>query len=175
MSQTKRKTSSKLESVAYHEAGHTVAAYEMNCRFKYVTIIPQEDSLGRCRLTFYKQFRPDIHNDSKTRTYTEKAIICLLGGITAEKKFTGRLNRNGAYKDLSTAMQLVASHVGNEKEMHAYYNWLWIRTENFWEMDYLWASVKELAVTLLKEQKISYQRARRIIAEASNTSMSSDL
>lgn len=37
----------RLEKTAYHEAAHGVAAYCLNRRFKCVTIVADEDSLGR--------------------------------------------------------------------------------------------------------------------------------
>ena len=41
------KKPSKIEKIAYHEAGHAVACHLLRRAFTRVSIIPDDDSLGR--------------------------------------------------------------------------------------------------------------------------------
>jgi Peptidase family M41 len=166
--QKRRKPPSDLECVAYHEAGHAVAAYNLKRRFNYVTIIREDDTLGQCRFTPYKNFRPDIYSDNKTKARVEQAIVMLFAGAAAENKLAGKRNRAGEDDDFQKAVNLAASQCGSDEEVGAYLNWLWVRTRVLLDLPWLWAAVEALAQELLKYRKVSYQKACKIIKEATD-------
>ena len=157
----------KVEKTAYHEAGHAVAAFYMKRSFRYVTIEPEEDSLGHI---MYKKFRdsfnPEIDPDREIRKPLEKAIITAFAGPIAEQIFSGRKNRIGASSDFHGALDCALYLCGSNEETEAYVNWLWIRTKNMIRQPAKWCSVEGLAKELLDCRKIGYMKARRIIKES---------
>jgi hypothetical protein len=86
-----------LEHIAHHEAGHVVAAVAFRKSFRYVTIEPDNDSLGH--IMFQKwdaSFRPDICGDLHTRVLCENSAIISLAGPRRER--TSADARNGAVR-----------------------------------------------------------------------------
>ena len=80
-----------LEHIAHHEAGHAVAAVAFRKSFRYVTIEPDNDSLGH--IMFQKwdaSFRPDICGDLHTRVLCENSAIISLAGPSAGAHFCRR-------------------------------------------------------------------------------------
>ena len=79
-----------LERVAYHEAGHAVAAVAVGRRFLRVSIIPDDETVGRC--TFPRPSRP-FHSittvDGRDRRRLNAAIVTTLAGLEAEAIFSG--------------------------------------------------------------------------------------
>ena len=161
---------SKLERTAYHEAGHAVAAYDQRRRISRVSIIPdfEEGTLGHCSYSqFWKDFHPDINDDSKTRGHIETAIICCLSGHTAEARLSGRNNWVGSSQDRSAALGLALYIApGGGKELQHYYNWMWERTKGLLAKPFYWDAIEALAAELLQRRDIGGQKARRIIHEA---------
>ena len=157
----------KVEKTAYHEAGHAVAAFYMKRSFRYVTIEPEEDSLGHI---MYKKFRdsfnPEIDPDREIRKPLEKAIITAFAGPIAEQIFSGRKNIIGAKSDLRDALDYACYLCGSLEETEAYVNWLWIRTKNMIKQPAKWCSVEGLAEELLDCRKIGYMKARKIIKDS---------
>jgi hypothetical protein len=157
----------QIEKTAYHEAGHAVAAFYMKRAFRYVTIEPEEDSLGHIMLKkFRDSFNPEIDSDRKIRKPLEKAIITSFAGPIAEQIFSGRKNIIGAKSDLRDALDYACYLCGSLEETEAYVNWLWIKTKNMIRQPAKWCSVEGLAKELLDCHKIGYMKARRIIKES---------
>jgi hypothetical protein len=82
----------RLKRVAYHEAGHAVVGYLVKCPFMKVSVIPDDDSFGRC--TFRKLpegFDPGTSSvDSiKDRVRIEGHVMSSLPGSLAEKQYAG--------------------------------------------------------------------------------------
>ena len=156
-----------VEKTAYHEAGHAVAAFHMRRSFRYVTIEPDEESLGHVMYTkFSDSFRPDIDSDRKIRKPLEKAIITAFAGPIAEQIFSGRKNPIGASRDFHSASDYVSYLCVSSEESEAYINWLWIKTKKMIMNPTKWCSVKRLAEELLDCRRIGYVKARKIIKES---------
>src|SRR6185437_15760265 len=84
--------SRKMEAVAYHEAGHAVAALLLHRPLRYVTIVPD-----KARGTLGHDLTP------RRRTILEREIMVLLAGEVAEREFRGWHNRVGSRSDYEKA------------------------------------------------------------------------
>ena len=72
----------ELETVAHHEAGHTVAAWLLRIGFHYVTITPnpEGDSLGHVlRSPLPRWFNPEISSDDPENASGEAHRVELCG------------------------------------------------------------------------------------------------
>jgi len=100
-----KEPSMKLKKTAYHEAGHAVAACEYRRKFSYVTIAPEEDSLGHVLYQHLgKNFHPEYDEMSKVRAKLEKAILISLAGHAAERIFSGKNNWLGSSNDIHSVV-----------------------------------------------------------------------
>jgi hypothetical protein len=162
------KITKKLESTAYHEAGHAVMAYHVRRRFKYVTIEQEEDSLGHILLSRWpKGIEPGIDSGARVENYLKNSILIDLAGHAAERLFKGRNNWVGSRQDVQTAVEFADYVCGSNEESQAYVKWLFIKARNIIRLEPYWDSIKALAKELLIKKKIGYMAARKIIKDAS--------
>ena len=156
--------------VAYHEAGHAVAAFDQRLRYKYVSIIPDDKgSLGQVQLaSFPEDFQPDIDVTLRDRLRIEKIVIINFAGSMAEAKYRGEEPEYGAEcaDDWKSAMDLASYACGSPEEEEAYVNWLFVRAKNMFNVPHIWQMVEGLAKELLVRKKIGYQTSREIMKEA---------
>lgn len=163
----KRKGTRAEWSTAYREAGHAVAAIELKRAFKYVTIIPGEDTLGHIRFEgFGSDFHPDHDVSPRVRAKLERAIMCSLAGGIAEAKFRGRHNHRGASGDYFNTVDFAEYVTHSVKEAEAYINWLSIRTAHLFSLPYVWAGVAGLAAALIEQRHIGSRAARQIVRDS---------
>jgi ATP-dependent Zn protease len=159
----------RLLRTAYHEAGHAVAALLVRRRFKYVTVEPGDDNLGHVLYRRWgESFDPDLNSDSRTERRIENAVFTAFAGHAAEAIFVGRGNWIGSGQDRQTAMYLASYICGNNEELNAYLNLVWIRTRMKLRQPHHWTQVKALAEALVVERKITYRRAKEIGQAASD-------
>lgn len=155
-----------LECTAYHESGHVVACIYLHIPFKYATIKPGKDFLGRVQQYPYPEsFRPDMEDFSRIRSRIEKDIMVSLAGHAAEVAFAGRHDWRGAKYDNHKAVGLALYYTGSEDETSAFYKWMWVRTETWVKQPLHWMAVGVLANALLKKQTITAKDAKLIINE----------
>jgi len=151
----------ELLRVAYHEAGHAVAAIVENRSFRSVTIVPTEDALGSCSASRWpRNSNPEYSTDLLTLKRLESDIIVFLAGHIAEKHFSGRNNWVGSSHDRRAAADYASYLVGSDEELAAYQEWLWIRTEGLVRV--YQQEIATLATSLLTEKTIQGKRAREI-------------
>ena len=163
----RRQSRKQLESTAYHEAGHAVAALALGRGVKCVSIVPGEEILGHCAHHKLRSFQPDIHTNGRTLRRIEQSILILLAGGEAEAKFRGRHNHIGAERDYQDAIDLAMCVFGSEEETEAYLRWLLIRARNLITSLVNWPIVEHVAAELLarktlngREMREEYQIAR---------------
>lgn len=77
---------STIEEMAYHEAGHAVAAVRYGVRLKDISIIPDTATQGR--LQFEESLRIDFDNTPRETAQTERFMVILLAGMTAQSKYS---------------------------------------------------------------------------------------
>lgn len=156
----------KRERTAYHEAGHAVANYDLGLAIKEISIIPDDDSLGRVKGSTFNDFNPEIDTDSRTRYRAEKMIISNLSGYLAERMFAPKGSRIGAGQDFGMAIDLAMSQCGSTRETNAYVKWLEIRAEQILKMPLNKYSIEVLAHKLLEKERLNGRKAREIIRNA---------
>jgi len=170
---------SSEELVAYHEAGHAVAALALG-----VGLDPEGVTLKDGGHTYIKppekSVCDSINCGSITPSVKEKAEAwpaCSLAGPIVEKL----LQEEGApcaakiepfseeaRKDLKqVAVDLRKLNPNNPKGEKADKERLWVETKRLLTCPERWASVEALAEALLAEKTISGERAEEIVKEAS--------
>ena len=77
---------SKLERVAYHEAGHAVAAVILRRPFKYATVVENEDADGHVRYFPGELIDPEtVVDERRAITKMERAIQTAFAGFASEQ------------------------------------------------------------------------------------------
>lgn len=174
----------RRESVAYHEAGHLVAAYRLGFRLKEKAceLFDRGPSTG---FTFIVGEDTKFDGSHSSRNRIEDAAIVLLSGAAAVKKLR-KSYESGLHlsaSDYDRAKELVEvltppvsdpdlswhteswSYCGSkEVERVFYFNMLEYRSERFISTPENWTSIKKLAAALLKSGKISASEVQRLVA-----------
>ena len=145
----------RLESTAYHEAGHAVIHYLEDIPMEYVTIIPTEECLGQVKCEI------DINEvvDSG-REKCEAEIMAVYAGGLAVKIAKGARYNKGVSTDNRIA-QDIAMEICSDKEINTFLRWLYIRTEEVLKMN--WYMVEAIAKALLKKKQLSGDEVKEII------------
>jgi hypothetical protein len=161
----------RIEVTAYHEAGHAVADLALGRAFRYVTIEPDEDSLGHCMGVAYRggqRLEMDVYEgNNRARDWIERRVKTLLAGAIAERRFTGRNSSAGGWSDDRIAIDLLSHLCGTETfEIDAYIDLLIIRTRALLSVPHRWMAIQRLAAQLLDKQTVRYRDARAIADQA---------
>ena len=85
---------------SYHEAGHVKYCLDFDIYFVYVTIIQENNSLGRVQGTDTsgEQIETDF---SYSDNQNKEVFIMTFAGLVCEAKYSGEINLEGAYRDLA--------------------------------------------------------------------------
>lgn len=152
----------KLKSTAYHEAGHAVVSFFLHRPFRFVTIKPGGDSLGRM-VGRPSDYRRRLRMAEKG--YIDVVDACIAAaGCEAEKKLTGRYNHRGAGKDYDAILDIargVGEDGGGRSENSPMAKA--IADASFKEARYLlnqpWAAeaVREVAKELLRRETLNHE------------------
>jgi hypothetical protein len=161
-------------AVAYHEAGHCVAAYRLRIPFtgrKALTIIPTQAYSGRfihhCILKNDVEWNASDHN----RLRMERGVQALLAGIEAQRRYDetsitygeGFGNWDGG-PDYHEAINLVSCFASADpKETELYMELLRLRTRNLIQQDHNWKCICALSDALMKRKVLSAKDAIAII------------
>ncbi len=150
---------------AYHEAGHAVMACLVKLLFHKVSIMEDEDSLGRLLTSFPPWFDPDLDADTRTRRMIEKYVICCLAGDVAERMVPGLQSRLEGSDDLHHAVDL-ASYFAPAEETGPFLDWLTARAERILGVPGASAAITALADHLVEHGEISSRRTRKLLRQA---------
>ena len=156
----------KLESTAYHEAGHAVVAFELEIPVESVTIAPDEESVGSMIYQRRLQKLDDYGSISARRRATLEAHVrVLIAGWIAEKRFNPKgFRRSGAQEDQRTLITIVFLLSNSEKEARLYHRLLEVQTVQI--VNRRWFAIKALAAALLKKETLSGEEAGKLIMKA---------
>jgi len=154
------------KAVAYHEAGHGVAACLARKRFKIVSIVPDEEALGKCITIPWKNFHPDYETDSRTIFRTKVAIFISLAGPVAESKFTKAKNLPNSFEDFKIAFKMSDHLCGSIEEAEAYVRFMWEQTKNIVSLYHNWKAIEVVADALLEQKTLECLKTRRLIQKA---------
>ncbi len=152
---------------AYHETGHALLAHLEGVPFKYVTIKPDEDSLGHVLLIPYSaKFRPDLGTNAAVRKRIESLVMVDFAGKCAEELHAKGRVRKGFMGDFHDAVNL-ASHIhSDERVLSAYLDYLWARTDATLKTAPNWKAVEALAAMLLAKETVTGREAKAAMEEA---------
>lgn len=163
------KSTRRLTTTAYHEAGHAVAAYLLHWPIRSVAIVPSEDgeTLGMCRLAGWgRRTSPEWDASPWTIRRVRRCIMHYLAGHVAERRVRGRNNWQGSRGDLMSATYMVMYLVGSPEETGPEMDRLWRATEQLLNESRAWAAVMALAEALLKQPTLRAQEVRMVIRQA---------
>jgi ATP-dependent Zn protease len=161
-----KKTTNRSKITAHHEAGHAVAASLARLRFRTVTIIPDEVSLGRCSSGLWNEFYPDYDTDAQTNSRIKPIIFSLLAGHAAESKFTRSSISKGSRYDHEKAFEWAGRLCGSMKETQAYVNFMMEQTSGV--VGLYWKEIKTVATALLEQKTLNSSQVRKSIMKAGN-------
>jgi ATP-dependent Zn protease len=156
----------RLRRVAYHEAGHAVAAVELNVAFREVSIVPADGTVGHVVRSLSGAIRRSLESGTPPRRRVEAAVMICFAGEVAEHRFSGRHDWVGAERDITSALDYLDTITESSREAAAYRTLLWIRTEQLFAKDHIWAGVEALAAALMERPTINGREARGIVQAA---------
>jgi hypothetical protein len=116
----------KLKEVAYHEAGHAVAAVVYGQSFRYLTIRPdkEEGTLGHVTYPgLSKGLRESLEfrkPTDKQRMDMERHVITSFAGGQAQARLRGRHDHVGARGDYESAATFAVRIVGSGKPLDTF-------------------------------------------------------
>jgi hypothetical protein len=152
------------EQIAYHEAGHAVAAHFLGIPVKAAAITRGHPE----HAGFTENYRRPAENSAiecDRRDGWKKAIPRLMvayAGPIAEEMFTGRRNRVGAQGDDREIADLVFLLTGDDEEGAALVRWVEARTRYFLRQPRHWLAVRRVAAAILEKRSLN----RRQVIEA---------
>jgi ATP-dependent Zn protease len=146
-------------ATAYHEAGHAVVALALDRPIHRVSVLPNQQLLGKC------EFRKGVQRPSDDWVETE--ILIALAGMAAEARHTGTYDRVAAGKDLSYARKLML-YRASERSLDRFERRMLSKVENLLGDDAVWRAVELIADELLKLGVISGRAAKHFYELATN-------
>jgi hypothetical protein len=163
----------QLEAVAYHEAGHAVAAWLLNIPLRKVTIVPEGDALGyvlRCGVAFPKRVREAFEfggmsdRDEAWAYYiAERHAVYCIAGNEAQNRFNPRSVRNCHSKSDRKSALAGLCRLADSKAIPLYWRILKMRAEKLFDNPSNWKAVKALAETLMERKTLSGDEALEIV------------
>lgn len=137
-------------ATAYHEAGHAAVALALDRPVHRVSVLPNQELLGKC------EFRKGVQRPSDDWIETE--ILISLAGMVAEARHTGRYDREAAGRDLRYARKLML-YRASERSLDRFERRMVAKTENLLNDDGVWRAVELMAAELMKLGVISGRAA----------------
>ena len=158
-------TNKMLESIAYHEAGHAIAARRVGCGIKKVSIVPDEESEGRVtHRPYFTGIQPDWDESPRVQRRLENMALVCFAGPAAQRKFNPHGYRHrDAWGDHHQAMLVLGYMVGNDEELEAYLRLVEVRATNFVRNDHTWTEIEAVAAALLERKVLTGKATRELI------------
>jgi hypothetical protein len=116
MTKPKKSPKQGIEVLAYHEAGHTVAYFELGAKIRKVTIRPAKDYGRRCFPL--GQYDSDSYGETHgIRKRAEREIIARCAGKVAADRFRGTPSRGFNSRDDLHSIFAIAPSVVTKEEI----------------------------------------------------------
>jgi hypothetical protein len=158
-----------LSVVAYHEAGHAVAALRLGVGIgrRGVSIVPREDCAGFVYVLKAFRGRPDVEITGAMRLKAESQIIVDLAGPAAQRRFRASSVRNiHGRSDHQGAIELLRWFTRSTRELEAYFRLLQIRAEELVASPLWWTQIDAVAGELLAHKHLSSSEVKTIARDA---------
>ncbi len=143
------------KAIAYHEAGHAVAAWSCRLKILKISIIPDDELSGKVRhVSPLKGIRLDIDGSPRADGKAKDAIIICLAGPEAQRRHNPRsVRRWHASSDYDAAVDLALRVCGSGPSTTAYLRWLGIVAKDL--INSRWPMVEKVAAELLVREELS--------------------
>jgi hypothetical protein len=149
-----KRTAKWDEVVAYHEAGHLVAARDQGVTIHRVSIEPAEDSAGRVHhAPIMGRFNLEDDVSPQVRIRGERLIRICLAGPIAQRQFNPRSWRHYAEADYEKAADMILRLATPGEHAETYIRLLMIEARQI--VDYYWDMIGALATELIKRREMS--------------------
>ncbi len=161
------KRTKALQTIAYHEAGHAVAAWYVRVRSISLSIMPDSQSLGR--LTHHSYFagvNPEFDDSPRCQRRLENMALVCLAGPAAQRRFNPRGYPQYVKGDYHDAVNFLSYISPDPDELGAHIGWIEVRARNFVRRDDMWVPIKALAAALLDRGEIPSREIKPIILQA---------
>jgi ATP-dependent Zn protease len=164
--QTNDTTNDRMRrSTAIHEAGHAVAAWTLQRKFRSVTVRADAESDGHVRHNPWPDWsQPDIELSTQTTLLLQDRIVISFAGPAAERRIARRtraaVNISGQ-GDRNMAADLGLHLSGSTREWEALLRWLQARAENLVVSHR--HEIKMLANELLQRETLSWRAVRGLL------------
>jgi hypothetical protein len=164
----------KREYIAYHEAGHAVAAVLLRIPFSYVSIDGPPGTPGQIEFPDESStFSVDdngVATDKQVRQRQEERIIATLTARATMERLLDAGHPEidkGSRSDYRSARGRAESIAGNSyHDQAAYCVWLECRAIHTVRLERHWAAIEAVAANLLKKGRLSAKKTREIIKQA---------
>jgi hypothetical protein len=167
MASISRREERKLKRVAYHEAGHAVVALSLRRRFRYVTIVPKDNSLGHVLKTAKPEsIEPDCDASPRVDRWIEREVMVIMAGSLAEEVFTGLHNPIGASSDYEAVINCATQVEPDPIVCEKYLGYLWAKMEAHVRQPETWVQIEALAKALLNGRRLGIGEVREICRAA---------
>jgi ATP-dependent Zn protease len=151
------------EAIAHHEAGHMVAAWRGRVKIRRATIVPAEDFYGLVdHESPLRGVRLGIDGSDRARLKAEKAILILLAGPAAQRRFRARSWRSHHGRGDYAAASDLALRVQGSRLAPAYLKWMQAQAQALVVSN--WRFVRAFARRLLKDDTLEYRDVQEIMA-----------
>jgi len=162
-----------LATVAHHEAGHAIAAFEYDMEAKSLSIVPDDESAGRHihEPYFSDQDVEDILYGEMTAEPQVKlennALVCL-AGPWAQKRYNPKgFRKYHGEGDRADALSFLG-RVREGESLSLYYKMIDLDARNFVQNDRIWGVICNLANALLNQPEMSGDEVHSAILESFN-------
>jgi ATP-dependent Zn protease len=152
----------KLLSTAYHEAGHALAYLLTNRKFKYLTIIPKENSLGHISHKLGNRFNFEYGSMVDPIEFNKFFLEDFrnIAGLVAEKIYTKRNNFSGAKGDFR---QIYAIGDYSDKLITKYLSFLTEYVVMVFSIKMNRIKLDVIAEVLIQKETLSYDDVLNVI------------
>lgn len=154
----------KLTATAIHEAGHAIASVHLGHRFRYVSIIPNDDYLG---VVVHRGVPKWVADQTRPRHQIEgwfnDRVFIALAGPRAERRFLGRSNYVGASSDTSWIADIILRMALPESAHKPYFDYQRARVDGFLSAPLHWRKVEALANAILDRRKLVWDEVQEIV------------
>ena len=157
-----------VHMVAYHEAGHVVAAWRHGFKIKSATIVPEKDILGKVvnAGSPFAGVNIEYDNSPRARALAEDYIIGLLAGHAAERRYNPRLAKRQvvqSHGDHKQALDIADYMCSSAKAVDAYLNWLSVAADDL--IHGAWDFVETIAKALIERRTLNAAEIAALLQE----------